>query len=326
MNNSELPRPVASPRGTTQSGDSNGLGCQLGAGTVIADQREAGRVSTRADPFLVLGPAVISFSGGRTSAYMLRRILDAYGGALPDDVIVAFDNTGREMPATLDFVHECGVRWNVPIVWLEYDRDENGPTFRVVSHNSASREGEPLDKLFAAKPMLPNPVTRFCTAEAKIRTTKRYLMSLGWTRWTNVVGLRADEPGRVERALRPQRDRWRNVCPLATASIEEYHVLDFWRRQPFDLRLRGPWEGNCDGCFLKSRSAISRMLNDYPSRMSWWARWEGDLIHGAGRGAYFRADRPGYAEMADTVARQGSLPFDVETDQELPCESLGCGI
>lgn len=29
------------------------------------------------DPFLIEGPAVISFSGGRTSGYMLRRVLDA---------------------------------------------------------------------------------------------------------------------------------------------------------------------------------------------------------------------------------------------------------
>ncbi len=60
------------------------------------------------DPFLISGPAVISFSGGRTSAYMLWRILRAHGGALPDDVVVCFANTGREMSATLDFVRECG--------------------------------------------------------------------------------------------------------------------------------------------------------------------------------------------------------------------------
>ena len=49
----------------------------------------------------------IAFSGGRTSAYMLRKIMDANPG-LRDDVVVTFQNTGREMPQTLDFVAEVG--------------------------------------------------------------------------------------------------------------------------------------------------------------------------------------------------------------------------
>jgi hypothetical protein len=48
------------------------------------------------NPYLITGPALISFSGGRTSAFMLRQILDAHGGTLPDDVVVAFANTGKE--------------------------------------------------------------------------------------------------------------------------------------------------------------------------------------------------------------------------------------
>ena len=32
------------------------------------------------NPYLIEGPAVISFSGGRTSGYMLKHILDAHGG------------------------------------------------------------------------------------------------------------------------------------------------------------------------------------------------------------------------------------------------------
>lgn len=88
-------------------------------------------------PFFIQGPAVISFSGGRSSAYMLWLILQAHGGVLPDDVVVAFDNTGREMEATLAFVARCGSEWQVPIVWLEFrGRTRNG--FTVVNHNSAS--------------------------------------------------------------------------------------------------------------------------------------------------------------------------------------------
>jgi 3'-phosphoadenosine 5'-phosphosulfate sulfotransferase (PAPS reductase)/FAD synthetase len=49
------------------------------------------------------GPVQIAFSGGRTSAYMLRQILDANSG-LPERAVVTFQNTGREMAEILDFV------------------------------------------------------------------------------------------------------------------------------------------------------------------------------------------------------------------------------
>ncbi len=281
-----------------------------------------------ADPFLIAGPAVISFSGGRTSAYMLWRILQAHGGTLPDGVVVCFANTGREMPATLDFVRDCGAAWSVRIHWLEYRWTPGNPTVVEVSHNSASRDGEPFAAMLQSKSMLPNPVARFCTVELKIRAQKRFLRQhYGWTHWTNVVGLRADEPGRVVKALdreRTKKDRWHNACPLSAAGIEEIDVLRFWRAQPFDLRLAGPWEGNCDGCFLKSRGALSRMLKDHPERMAWWADQEA-VPRGAGAGATFRADREPYGTMARVVRDQGSLPFDLN-EASLPCDVAACGV
>jgi 3'-phosphoadenosine 5'-phosphosulfate sulfotransferase (PAPS reductase)/FAD synthetase len=65
------------------------------------------------NPYKIEGPAVISFSGGRTSAYMLRKVLDAHEGELPPDVFVVFADTGKERPETLDFVRECSKRWGV---------------------------------------------------------------------------------------------------------------------------------------------------------------------------------------------------------------------
>lgn len=280
------------------------------------------------DPFFITGPAVISFSGGRTSAYMLWRILQAHSGVLPGDVVVVFDNTGREMPATLDFVQACSDRWNVHIHWIEYRWSKGGPSFEIVSHNAASRNGEPLEQLFAGKSMLPNPVARFCTVETKIRTTKRFLRFLGWDHWTNVVGLRADEMRRVDKAMdreRTKKDRWHNACPLADAGVDQAEVFQFWKGQPFDLELAGPWEGNCDGCFLKGRSAIERMLKDHPDRMRWWAEQEAKP-RGPGAGATFRADREPYAEMANVVERQGGFPFDLAREGFLPCDDAGCGI
>ena len=75
---------------------------------------------TAFDPFRITGPALISFSGGPTSGYLLWRVLQAHGGTLPDDVVVAFANTGEESEITLEFVRDCGDRWDVPIVWLEF--------------------------------------------------------------------------------------------------------------------------------------------------------------------------------------------------------------
>lgn len=279
------------------------------------------------DPFHLTGPAVVSFSGGRTSAFMLWRILQAHGGTLPADVVVCFANTGREMPATLDFVRDCGAAWNVPIYWLEYRWEPGRHSVVKVSHNSASRDGEPFEAMIRSRSALPNPVGRYCTTELKIRTQKRFLRSLGWSHWSSAVGLRADEPTRVARALdreRTKKDRWHNVCPLAAAGVDEAEVFRFWRAQPFDLRLAGPWEGNCDGCFLKNRAALQRMWVDHPERMAWWADMEA-IPRGAGRGATFRADREDYATMAATMRDQGRLPFDLN-EPTLPCDMAACGV
>ena len=52
------------------------------------------------NPYIIKEPTCISFSGGRTSAFMLYKILEANDG-LPEDAKVIFANTGKEEEATL---------------------------------------------------------------------------------------------------------------------------------------------------------------------------------------------------------------------------------
>ena len=87
---------------------------------------------------------VINFSGGRTSAYLTKRLLDE--GI--ENYIVTFQNTGKEMPQTLDFINECDKRWGLNIVWLEY---RFGNHFEVVTYETASRNGRPFDEVIAHK-------------------------------------------------------------------------------------------------------------------------------------------------------------------------------
>jgi 3'-phosphoadenosine 5'-phosphosulfate sulfotransferase (PAPS reductase)/FAD synthetase len=276
-------------------------------------------------PYDIAGPALISFSGGRTSGYMLSHILDAHGGALPDNVKVTFANTGKEMPETLDFVQECANRWGVHIVWLEWRNkavSDDEAAFEIVSHNSASRNGEPFTALVNKKGYLPNPITRFCTVELKIRVMRDFARSLGWKNWTNVIGLRADEPIRVSRA-RTNRDAWDNDMPLATAGVSRADVTAFWASQPFDLRLPNndgntPL-GNCDLCFLKGGATILGIIRERPELARWWAEAEARARASKPDGARFRKDRPGYAEMLRLSRSQSDL-FALDNNTQ-PC---GC--
>ncbi|WP_126975589.1 phosphoadenosine phosphosulfate reductase domain-containing protein [Frigidibacter oleivorans] len=263
------------------------------------------------------GNVQIAFSGGRTSGYMLHQILAANGG-LPERAVVTFQNTGREMPQTLDFVQEVGHRWGVRVTWLEYRA--TAPFFEIVNHNSADRTGAPFEALIRKRKFLPNQQARFCSTELKVRTAKRWLRSLGWDRWTNCVGIRADEPHRLNKP--PPRDRWVVWTPLATAGVSRHDVAEFWRAQPFDLRLpnvRGNcWLGNCDGCFLKSEAHVAALVRDFPDRAAWWERMEAlatELSNAAGmtpgRGAWF-SKRYTRAELREFIARQGDWAFETE--------------
>lgn len=264
------------------------------------------------NPYRLQPPALISFSGGRTSAFMLRQILDAYGGTLPPDVYVTFANTGKERLETLDFVHECETRWNVAVAWLEYDRVQQEKewrhVYRTVDYATASRRGEPFKTLIRAKGYLPNPLMRYCTVELKIRVMKKYMLDQGAEEWDMVLGLRADEPMRVHRAkLSCAKERWNNVTPMATAGHTLDDVMAFWRSHPFDLQLE-QHEGNCDLCFLKGAAKIESILIDKPELNGWWADAEADV------GATFRIDRPSYANQLKIVQEQRRFCYGEEFD------------
>lgn len=127
--------------------------------------------------FLIKDATCISFSGGRTSAYMLWRVLQAHDMSLPKDAVVCFANTGKEDEATLKFVHDCSVNWNIPIVWLEWRDNKKG--YEIVNFETASRNGEPFRDMCIKKKALPNGFMRFCTGELKIDVVHKYLKDSG---------------------------------------------------------------------------------------------------------------------------------------------------
>lgn len=272
------------------------------------------------NPFVIDSPTCISFSGGRTSAYMLWRVLQANDG-LPKDAVVCFANTGKEEEATLRFVRDCSDRWGVPITWLEYRNDDQG--FVEVTFDTAGRNGEPFEALLNKRPMLPNRTMRFCTTELKIRPIAEYLMAVGFdgsrTELENAswVGIRGDEPRRAAKIQDKSR------IPLWVDGVSAADVGNFWQLQPFDLQLPNfngrTMHGNCDLCFLKPGGQVLSLIKQNPDRAVWWARMEEMAAEKAtttiaGR---FRKDRPSYAQMMQYASQQLDM-FD-QAEEGMAC-------
>lgn len=256
------------------------------------------------DPFKIDGPTCISFSGGRTSAYMLWRVLQANGG-LPQEAKVCFANTGKEHESTLKFVQDCSVNWNVPILWVEYRSNSVG--YEIVNFETASRNGEPFEQLIKKKNYLPNPVARFCSMEMKgLAITKATKLESDET----MVGVRADEEHRISK----MRSRGLMI-PLVDAGIRKQDVTNFWSKQSFDLELsinNGITDlGNCDLCFLKGAHQTISIIQQQPERAIWWAKQE-KLI-----GATFRKDRPSYSDMLSFTKKQQDM--FIEKDESIAC-------
>jgi len=206
---------------------------------------------------------VINFSGGRTSAYMTKRLIDEGG-----DYLITFQNTGKEMPQTLDFIHECDKRWNLNILWLEYRQPA---TFEVVTYETASRDGRPFDELLRQRPAsIPNMQFRYCTDQLKIHTLKRYLKSIAVFDYTSFNGIRYDEPRRWNKI----KDSIYDVeLPLVKWKVTKQMVLDWWKTQDFDLMVNEPY-GNCDGCFLKGKGKLAIIAKENPQLFDWWIEKE----------------------------------------------------
>lgn len=194
---------------------------------------------------------------------MAKRLIDEGG-----EYLVTFQNTGKELPQTLDFIHECDQRWGLNILWLEYRKPAS---FEVVTYETASRNGQPFDQLLQQRPAsIPNQQFRFCTLELKINTLKRYLKSIGITEYTSFNGIRYDEPR-----------RWSKVndhdvaLPLVKWKTTKEDVLNWWKQQDFDLMVKEPY-GNCDCCFLKGKGKLAVIAKEKPELFDWWISKESE--------------------------------------------------
>lgn len=257
--------------------------------------------------YLLPRPALVAFSGGRTSGYLLRHILNAYGGHLPSDVVVAFCNTGKEHPKTLDFVHRCETEWDVRVRWLEFDLEASDKT-REVSYWTADRNGRPLRDAITSRPTahLFNPVSRYCSVTTKARRMQKLMLREGFLHWYAAIGLRADEMKRVNNAnASVGKDRQTPITPLADAGVTKEMVAAWWKAQPFDLELPNVGGvtplGNCVLCPLKARAKLINALRVMPEEAAWWVQQEDDMAARVASVPHNAQPKPIYEDDGETI-------------------------
>lgn len=218
---------------------------------------------------------LISFSGGRTSAFMCWWIWTYYREVY--NIVIVFANTGKEAEGTLKFVYEFGINFGIPIVWVEYRAgSEKGWKVnpKIVNYHTASRNGEPFEEMIAHVG-IPSTGVPFCSTILKNRTIKAYLRLIKFKKYYTAIGIRSDEVDRVsEHYLRDKIN-----YPLISSKHWEYvemtkpEVIDWWKQQHFDLDIHDD-EGNCDNCWKKNTRLLIRNYVRNPDSFNWWSKME----------------------------------------------------
>lgn len=214
---------------------------------------------------------LISFSGGRTSAYMTKLLLDNYQNEY--EMIIVFANTGKEREETFDFILECEKQFGFKTIWIEAVTNPihgKGVTAKVVTYETASRNGEPFEASIA-KHGIPSVKAPHCTRELKRYAIRNYAKSIGWKDYWTAIGYRVDEIDRVP----PDHVKQKILMPLISYQhgITKNDVNKFWSQQNFDLKLK-TYEGNCDLCYKKSFRKLMTLIKENPTMSDWWLEME----------------------------------------------------
>ena len=200
---------------------------------------------------------VVSFSGGRTSAYLVN-LMEQKRKAQGLDVAYVYMDTGAEHPKTYDFIRNVVKHFGIELICLRVEiNPELGKanSYRVVSLNDIGPDLQPWRDMMS-KYGTPYFGGAFCTDRMKLVPFTKYCQER-FGEWDTWLGIRADEP----RRLKPKK----GIRYLAEISdFEKQDVVSWWGEQSFDLDL-DEWSGNCVFCFKKSDLKIAAAQRDNPA-------------------------------------------------------------
>jgi 3'-phosphoadenosine 5'-phosphosulfate sulfotransferase (PAPS reductase)/FAD synthetase len=228
--------------------------------------------------------------------------------------------------------------------WYKDGFSNSTKNFKIVNFETANRIGKPFTDVFIYKCairimkreglVLPNAGQRWCTGDMKEKTSQNYMRSLGVEKYTSYVGMRVDEPRRVNRVFirNNNQDKIWYDCPGHWGGITKDDVGSAWQNQPFDLGREGnekncfnDFMGNCDFCHLKSKIKKLYLIQN-GVLPSFWQQIERIAYNYNNERDCMSRSHGTYDEM---VLEAKSMPIitknQVLTDREVEIDCFGCG-
>lgn len=204
---------------------------------------------------------LVSFSGGETSAYLAKWLID--NKSKEYNMIFVFANTGDEEEETLKFIDVCAKKWNINIVWVEalvYHNQRIGTGHKIVNFKMASRNREPFIEVIK-KYGIPNQNFLHCNREMKLSPIKSYVKSIGWKNYETAIGIRNDEVDRINK----NRKNLKLIYPLITDKpTTKQEISYWWSKQDFRLKLKS-YNTNCRTCWKKSDKVLAQIYKENPN-------------------------------------------------------------
>lgn len=236
---------------------------------------------------------LVSFSGGKTSAYMARKIKEEWSDK--HNLLFVFANTGQEHEKTLDFVDRVDREYELNLVWVEavVHTELRACTHKVVSYEKASRKGEPFESVIE-KYGIPNMAWPHCNRELKINPIHDYAEQYFDEEYKTAIGIRVDEQGRIGKSPNI-------IYPLATTwPTDKQDVNQYWEDQAFTLEIP-EHHGNCKTCWKKSDRKLFTLSVEHPEWFDFFKRMEKEHA----RSGHFESD-----DDSDRVFFRGNRTVD----------------
>ena len=250
---------------------------------------------------------LVSFSGGETSAYLAKWLVDNKSDLY--DMVFVFANTGDEEEETLKFVDLCSKKWNIEIIWVEsvvHHEERVGSTHKIVNFNTASRNREPFKEVIK-KYGIPNQNFLHCNREMKLNPIRSYMKSIGWKKYKTAIGIRVDEFDRVNKNRVKQGLIYPFISDKPTTKQE---VSYWWSNQDFRLNLKS-YNTNCRTCWKKSDKVLAQTYRENPNYFDF--NREMETLYGKEKYTFFRNGRTTDQLILD-LEKINSLPADKHKD------------